>query len=444
MAPRPSPSAGSVSALARALSVPLGALRRLGFPPVARLSPGELRGRAHGLSYGLCATVWQALRRAPSWDEVSRAWEDAVARTDGVDPGLHGRFDGADTVALLGDNREAFAARARLYARARRRIDLATYYIQADEVGRATLRDLAAAVARGVRVRFVADAQVMRQKEQAGLGALGLVDALRAAGVEVRLWEDPARPYDVSHRKLLVVDGEAVLLGGRNLAEHYAGEAWRDVEILVEGPTAREAEALFERTFAGQPEPRGAGGVLHATAPADVRGHAGFVYLLQCLRAARRTVDLENAYYLRHPALERSLVAARRRGLRVRLLTNSAESNDLDFANYRLYAGFRGLLEAGVEVWLRRGAGRTLHGKYFVVDGAWVGLGSTNLDYYSPRYCTDLAAHVSSPALGAALGAWFERGLAEADRLTDPARIEAVLRRERVARGFDAVLRDLQ
>jgi phosphatidylserine/phosphatidylglycerophosphate/cardiolipin synthase-like enzyme len=82
-------------------------------------------------------------------------------------------------------------------------------------------------------------------------------------------------------------------------------------------------------------------------------------------------VDIENAYVLEHAALQEALAAACRRGVRVRLATNSAESNDLQFMNWRLQRSLLALLDAGVEVHLRQGAGRTLHGKYFVADGLW-------------------------------------------------------------------------
>jgi cardiolipin synthase len=388
--------------------------------------------------------VWQALRRAPPWPEVSRAWEGALAGDDRVDPRFYGSFDAADGIELLTDNRAAFAARSSLHAGARRTLDVATYYLQADEVGRAAARELSEAAARGVRVRLVVDETIMQKKERELGGVLRLVDELRAAGVLVRLWRDPARPYDANHRKLLLADGEALLLGGRNLADHYAGTAWRDVELLIRGPSARSAQEAFEATFSGAPDPRPEPlGLLHVTSPANLLSHAGFVYLLQCLRAARRTVDVENAYYFSHEAVLRQLLAARRRGVRVRVFTNSAESNDLDYASYRLYAGFRALVDAGAEVWLRRGSGRTLHAKYFVVDGEWTRVGSSNLDYYSPRFCAECDVHARSAELGAALTAFFEEGIADARR-ADAAEIDAALRSLTFSRAFDALLPDAQ
>jgi phosphatidylserine/phosphatidylglycerophosphate/cardiolipin synthase-like enzyme len=437
-----------IDALARVFSATIRGAARAGFAPARKLTAAEVRGSAHLLSAGSLGVVWQTLRRAPPWDAVSRAWERALD-TPAVGPRLYGHFDPNDRVELVTDNRAAFDARARLYANARRSIDLATYYLQADDTGRATARALADAVARGVRVRLVADAYILRKKDYEAPGVLAMIDGLRAAGVEVRAWHDPRRPYDTNHRKMLVVDEEALLIGGRNIADHYAGERWRDIELLVTGPTARRATALFERTFRGDAEPLAPSsgddpGVLFATTPESLLTHANFVYLLQRIRAARRTVDIENAYLFAHGALVRQIDAARRRGVRVRLLTNSVETNDLDYANHRLYTGFRALLDAGAELSVRRGEGRTLHCKYFVADGEWVSLGSSNLDYYSPRFCTEVNVQAHDPDLGARLTGWFEAGLADATRLTDRAEIDAVLRVSGVSRAVDRLLRDTQ
>jgi cardiolipin synthase A/B len=436
----------AIDALARVLRVPLLALKRVGYAPAARLSDQEIAGNAHALGAGLLGALWQSRRGAPTWEELSLAWERAAEAREGVDPALHGSFDPADRIDLVTDNAEAFELRSRLVAGAKRGVDVSTYYLQDDETGRRFARDLMAAAERGVRVRLVADEYILRRKDHERPGVMALCDALSAAGVEVRLFRDRERPYDANHRKIMVVDGEALLIGGRNVADHYAGEAWRDVELLVQGPSARAGEALFERTWGREPEPRrGApGALLHATTPADIGAHATFVYLLQCIRAARWSIDIENAYCFAHDALVRQLAAARRRGVRVRLMTNSAASNDLDYANWRLYSGFLPLLDAGVELWARRGAGRTLHSKYFVVDGEWVSVGSTNLDYYSPRFCTEANLHVRSVDLGARLLAWFDEGLAESERVDDPARVEAVMRGSTLSRGLDRVIRDAQ
>lgn len=418
-------------------------LRRVGVGPA--LGDAELAGASYLLASGLLGALWDRRQRAPDWEALSRGWEDEVARRGAVDPTLYGAFAAGDRVELLADNAGAFRVRDRLLAEARHSIDVATYYLQDDATGRATVDALRAAMSRGVRVRVIADEAITIKKEVEGLGARRALRELADAGAAVRLWRDHARPYDGWHRKLLVVDARAVVIGGRNYADHYAGPDWRDLELHLEGPSAAGAAAVFQRSFDGAPEPRGeAGRLFQATAPSEIRTHANFLFLLACVGAARREIAIENAYYFDHAAVRRALAAAVRRGVRVRVFTNSAESNDLDFANWRLLRGFPDLLEAGVELYLRRGRGRTLHAKYFVVDRAWLSLGSSNLDYYSPRHCTDCNVQAHSPELGARLADHFAAGVADAERVTDPAPIHAELARLRVSRVLDTVVRDQQ
>jgi cardiolipin synthase len=424
-------------ALARIIEVPLRGLALARFEPARKLGRAERRATAHLLGRGILGTLWHARRRSPSWDAVSRDWAEAD------DGDLYGRFAEGDRFTLVTDNRDAFAVRHRLCAAAKRSIDLSTYYLHDDDAGRAMLGSLAEAVRRGVRVRVSADAYIMQKKAYEGLGTMRLVDELRSRGVEVNLWHDPRRPYDTNHRKLLCVDEQSMLIGGRNIADHYRGDDWRDVELLIEGPSAREGTVVFAQTFAGNAREH-AGPIVFATTPAGLGSHANFRYLLLCLRAARRTVDIENAYYFSHPAIASAMTEACQRGVRVRVFTNSAESNDLDYANYRLYSGFHDVLRSGAELWVRRGKGKTLHCKYFVADGTRVSLGSSNLDYYSPRYCTEANVHVQDDELGRKLTAWFEAGLTTADRITDREAVDDVLETQPISRAVDALLRDVQ
>lgn len=445
-AERLGPSKG-MERLARGLRALFAALRRLGIPPAAAMSEVDLRSNAYGLSYAVLATLWQKRSGATAWDEVYRRWEAGWPAARDVEPQLYGRFAADDRWRLLTDNAESFRVRGELFASAKRTIDIATYYLQADETSWWAAKSLAECAGRGVRVRILADGMATSRKAYEEPAVAEVVRRLRAVGVDYRLFRDRARPYDASHRKLLLVDGETLLTGGRNFADHYSGDEWRDIDVWLQGPGVAAAQALFDESFAavdGYPGGATPRGILQSTTPASVAENGSFRYLLQCLRASERTFDIENAYYINHSAIFRQIVAARERGVRVRIFTNSAESNDLDFTNYRIYLGFADLLRAGVEVYLRQGRGRTLHGKYFVGDGEWVGFGSSNLDYYSPRFCGEAGLQVRDPSFAAALTEWFEAGLQEAARLQHPAEAEAVIRRQSVGRVFDRWFRDIQ
>lgn len=433
--------------LAQSLGVIMKGLRTVRVGPSAPMSNAEIAGNAHGLSYAILATSWQRRNRVPAWTGVYEAWQKRVNEVSSVDPSLYGFLQPDDRFELLTGNAAAFRKRDELYRSATRSIDISTYYIQADEVGWRTARALADCARRGIRVRIVADNSITERKSVENKEVRKLIAFLRDAGVDYRLFRNPERPYDVCHRKLLIVDGHTLITGGRNYADHYAGDEWRDIDLLLSGPSVTRLQPVFEETFTGVPMPRNEGNrenLFQPAEPANIESNGAFIYLLECIRDCRRTLDIENAYYFNHPAIYRQLADACRRGVRVRLFTNSAASNDLSYMNYRLYLGFPQLIDAGVELYLRRGAGRTLHCKYFVADGEMVGFGSSNLDFFSPRFCYELGLNVKDHRLADALTAWFEEGLQEADRLRDIAVAEAVVSKEGFGKYFDRAYPDIQ
>jgi cardiolipin synthase len=390
---------------------------------------------------------------------VHRAW--AAAEGDAtLRDGLAGRLHASDRLELIAAGAAGFARREALYAGARRSIDVASYYLQSDETGRTTVAALAACVQRGVRVRLLVDRFMTFKKTQEVPGLPALLAQAQAAGIELRQWHDRQRPYDSNHRKMIVVDGgedepaaPVALVGGRNFADHYRGDAWRDLDLVLQGPSVAPLAALFEAVWAGAApgidgDARG-GDPAHPEPPWIDHVPAGILvdpmmrFALAAIGAATERVELELAYFVAHDPLCDALVRAARRGVRVRLLTNSAASNDLPFATWTTGVGVRRLLQGGCEVHLRRGAGRTLHCKYLVVDGRWVSFGSHNLDYFSPRLCCETNLVVHDERLGALLLDFFETGWAGADTAALPG-VGAWLRGAGAQRWFDRLFRDFQ
>lgn len=419
------------------------ALRRRGWPPaLAHIDAGELRGYALALDYMLKASAWKLRRGEPRWPAVHACWaaaEGDIALRDAMAGTLHAD----DRVELLVDGPSAFERRAALYAAARSSIDVATYYIQPDETGHATVRAWADCVARGVRVRLLVDRYAMLKKrvEVAGMDALRA--ALAQAGVQVEYWHDPQRPYDSSHRKMIVVDGRIALVGDRNFADHYRGTAWRDLDLVLEGPSVPPLAASFDALWAGMRTPLPPALPWHDHVPADISADPMVCFLLAAVGAARTAIDLELAYFVAHEPICAALARAARRGVCVRLLTNSAASNDLPYAVWTAYEGARRLLEAGCEVHLRPGAGRTLHCKYALIDRQWLSFGSHNLDYYSPRFVCENNLALHDPTLAERLAAFFETGVAQAEPLTLQA-ARQWLAEHRLRRPYDLVFRDFQ
>ncbi|MEO7094604.1 MAG: phospholipase D-like domain-containing protein, partial [Polyangiales bacterium] len=89
-----------------------------------------------------------------------------------------------------------------------------------------------------------------------------------------------------------------------------------------------------------------------------------------------------NAYFVPDFRMRRALIAAVRRGVRVRVLV--PEVSDLTFVQWAVEATLERLTKIGVQAYAYRGA--VLHAKTAVVDDDLVTIGSYNLDARSFRY----------------------------------------------------------
>jgi cardiolipin synthase C len=120
------------------------------------------------------------------------------------------------------------------------------------------------------------------------------------------------------------------------------------------------------------------------------------------------------------------LCKLRRRGVRVRILTNSLGSTDTGLAQTGYTPYRRALLHEGIEIhelkpsamsrpldrrWLRRHATRpqsSLHAKAYVFDRKTVFVGSMNLDNRARYLNTELGLILDSPAVAGRIAALFE------------------------------------
>ncbi|WP_240733299.1 phospholipase D-like domain-containing protein [Kerstersia gyiorum] len=172
---------------------------------------------------------------------------------------LAAQHPGLSGVLPLTDSLDAFAARILLIAAAERSVDV-QYYIWRDDItGNLLLRALHDAAQRKVRVRLLLD-----DNGTNGLDSkLALLNA--EPNVEVRLFNPfPFRVFKPlgfltdfrrlnrrMHNKSLTVDGQATIVGGRNIGDEYFGAtqavAFADLDVLVTGPAVNAVSLDFDR-----------------------------------------------------------------------------------------------------------------------------------------------------------------------------------------------------
>jgi cardiolipin synthase A/B len=348
-------------------------------------------------------------------------------------------------VTLLQDGPATYQALYGAMAAAKNSIDMESYIIEDDEVGRRFASELKAAQARGVVVNLIYDS----------VGSLGTpkayFDDLAAHGINTLQFNpvDPRKAHagwDVNqrdHRKLTVIDGRTAFVGGINISSVYSGGSfkegskqrpghgqkvpWRDTDLQIDGPVVADFQKLFMDTWARQ---KG-----KPVAPADyypqvgrqgdavVRAIGGtasepysqiYATLVSAIRSASTSILLANAYFDPDPQLLGAIEDAARRGVDVQLLLPSVSDTWLVSAAGRRKYGQ--LLEAGVKLYEREGA--LLHSKTTVIDGVWCAVGSTNLDWRSFLHNDEIEAIVLSPAFGDQMRAAFQKDLTQSQQLT--------------------------
>jgi putative cardiolipin synthase len=384
----------------------------------------------------------------------------------------------ADRVRLLETDREAAEARVEMVLAAREEILAESFIIGDDPFSLTSLSLLRDAARQGIGVRLIVDAQWNKIPR-------AVQAHLLAEGIEIRLYH----PFRIDklhwitrrmHDKLLVVDGRALLAGGRNIESPYFGlgrqlrrRNYVDCDLQVEGDAAAEARRYFlelwESREVGRARARATPGEMAAAAreldrhkawldariaeargdparkPAELAevGPVRFLHdpvgrkgrergvgheLLDLLDGARTSVVIESPYLVPSRAFRRGLDRALARGVRVRILTNSLATTD----NLWPQAGYAGhkkpLVRSGVELWEYAGP-ECLHSKVAVIDGETVVVGSFNLDPRSEHLNTELALVVRDPALAGEMLRTMDEHLLRSSRIDGNGRPEGASER---------------
>ena len=334
-------------------------------------------------------------------------------------------FRAGNRIVPLIDGPASFKERERLIDSAKESIHLMSWAFYDDETGWEAAHKLAQKHKEGVEVRIVVDGQVGgRDKHHETL------DFLEQQGVEVVRWRDSERPYDGQHRKVMIIDGKTAIAGGMNLGNDYSHKGpekaakWRDTDVLIEGPAVDDCERLFARV-SGKGQPRAASDAVGSARTAVVnhvpgpRGDAHILLAtLKAIQGASESIDIENAYYITTPDLRQAMLDALERGVRVRLLTNSAESVDEPIVSAPILSSLPELVKAGAEVYTKQGD--TLHSKFMIVDGLYSSVGSYNLHPRSQRYEGEMTINSIDTQSAGALTAAFEKDIKVAQRISDP------------------------
>lgn len=348
-------------------------------------------------------------------------------------------------------DRPALAMAVRAMRAARRSIDVETFMV-GGRLGRAVLRLLDRKAAAGVRVRLLHREGPTIRAAAACKRWLPLVRGSRAEDhpdhhytPEVdRLFRGPLAgslieraafplqafrgrgfaPLKLAHDKIIVIDGHTAILGGMNLATAVSRNC--DLLMKLTGSAAAAPAAVFDYdwelsmggnpafpswTAEWRPSDEAAGSAARSRLVVTRPGRANQRRAVRELIGSARCRAWVQMFYLTEPTIVDRLIAARRRGVDVRVLCDANECS----LGVRLHGApnlpfVQDLIEGGVAVRLYHSRpGSQMHQKSIVIDSRLVYAGATNLTRQSFRVNTESALIADDPALGQVLDARFAR-----------------------------------
>jgi cardiolipin synthase A/B len=259
---------------------------------------------------------------------------------------------------------------------------------------------------------------------------------LKAAGVKVLFfnpfdWKAPANYAGRTHRKLLTIDSQVAYIGGAGISDFWDGEAgagekepWFDCEFRIEGEMVAVLEGVFAQhwTYAGGVADLGPETFkMDRADKPQVLVTPGFnpTYRFSPIRAlfhssllaARERIWLASPYFFPDLNSRDMLIAAKKSGLDVKILTTSAVS-DKKNVYYASYEGYGPMLAGGVEIYEYQPS--MTHAKLLLIDDRWITTGSANFDPRSFFHNDELDFSTGEPNVINEIEQIFKRGFSKA------------------------------
>ena len=256
------------------------------------------------------------------------------------------------------------------------------------------------------------------------------------------------------HMKILSVDGKEAVIGGLNIGSEYANggtdyrdmsagadsfsaQAFRDTDMKAEGPIVTRVNEIYAENwvYAGGPDPDSITGenpepeimgnistrfIGHQPREKKDRNIENWYY--QMLSNAKKTAYITNAYFIPTKKFRKALVDAAKRGVDVRVLSNSVGTNDLPLITQAARQDYRELLEGGVRLYEMKkdnsGDFTTLHTKGSVFDGEVSTVGSHNLDPRSFKLNNEDTMVIQDEEFGGQMQQMFKDDLGMSNEVT--------------------------
>ncbi len=308
-------------------------------------------------------------------------------------------FLDGNEVKILVNGDAIFAEMLDAIRSAKQTITFETFIYWADSIGEEFASALIERAQSGVKVHVLLDwvGSVKMQQKQ--------LDRMLKAGVAIQRyhklhWSHLTRLNNRTHRKLLIIDGKLGLTGGVGIADQWRGNArnpdeWRDTHFKVTGPVVGQMQAVFMDNWI-----KSRGEVLHddqyfpllkktgsmsaqmfSSSPSG-GGDSMILMYLMAITAAQKSIDLSSAYFVPDDLSIKALVAAAKRGVKIRIITPGKQI-DTELVRRASRSSWGEMLKADIQ--FAEYAPTMYHCKVLIVDHLMVSVGSTNFDNRSFR-----------------------------------------------------------
>ncbi len=361
-----------------------------------------------------------------------------------------GEFKSPHKISLLDRGVDSLHARIQLIRKAQKSIEMEFFIFDLDQTSRLLMHELITKAQQGVNVRILVDFSkpIFRLKP-------AYAKYLSQFGIQVRYY-NTAPLYRVvsiqhrTHRKMLVVDGAEMIIGGRNIADEYFDMDpeynFLDSDIWVEGEVVQFVQQgfddYFESEMAHTPEVElveedrfletqsffedrealaqtlslvqkhsqhewpqyPCDDVVFVTDPPSIaeEHHEIFRELARLSKGIEKEVLLESPYFILGQGGLDIFEQLANRGVKVRVLTNSLNSTDATYVTSAMASKLFEIKKYGVELHLMKGnpsasqssisteARWGLHAKRGVIDGKHTLVGTYNIDPRSANLNSEL------------------------------------------------------
>lgn len=356
-------------------------------------------------------------------NEVTEKWSHMVR--------LHQRYADSfltsdNDVELITDGKKKYHKMMRDIRRAEKRINICSFIIKKDVVGRKLIALLTEKARQGVEVRLLMDALGSKQ-----ITAFDLREFERAGGRYAFFFKPRIRHLYFrinyrNHRKIAVIDDRIGYTGGFNVAKEYLGYKrkfgyWRDTDLRLRGDAVIALNERFYmdwRYASGEeldlldlsvsdmtPQEHGPGSTpvqIVSCGPESPKEEVkqGF---MRMITYARKNIYLQTPYLVPDRSLLDSLIMAAQSGIDVRIMIPCMPDHPFVYRTTLLNAGE--LIAAGARVYIYEKG--FLHAKTMVVDGEVSTAGSTNFDIRSFKLNFETNAFIYDKRFAARMEAQF-------------------------------------